>query len=754
MKLGIRFVSLLVTVGILLVELSSFYVKTNNETSIDAPNESVVRAIVASILESLEESEKDTTDEETQEGNQENTDIEGKLFGLDYEYYVNNTETNVYALLKNELSILYHTFSAKLVLSNGDEILGIAFTDFQNPYVNEETETICFPTGFICAIDEPAIPLEEYELGLEIVDLECEESNDCKFIYTHTMEAFSRHSVFLGKYVRYGVNDEGAIWFDETEYTRGYCDESLGALYSYDEGRFVYDPGVGEYVPITGESISQCIDYVALEAEVNRILREQDYNFSSTDVTTAINISQIAVIDYLMSMSEETFMGYNVSDLINIAKELDPSTCIETTPSGLVVVNIAEAPPEEPTELVKWMTGICCGVAIVGGVALSCLGNMPQFIALKGVGGAIIGASMEIAIEVIIENKALSEVDYRKVVISAVAGAISAYVGIFVDAVIGGVVESVFTLMDGGSLGDAAISFALGTVTGLALSVAFNLASEAMVKLVKKVPLVKKALKFVDNLTDDAIDYLMRKVGAPIGDEPSKLWDLLASVKSRRLAKKFGGTFIDADFIDGLPEKNFINTLRNNAPKYENWDIFDIDGVTKLTREQYENIAKKNGNYVLKLKGEALEIAQARYGKNLTSITYIAGQPQIPNFGGVRANITPNRKLNFEILDETFAKGIREGTVTLSDEIKNYFIKKGIDPSKVTKSQITKMRKGSELGLTWHEVYDPVLGVGAVLVDSKLHSKLSHVGGRKEAEILASTVSYINQFFKNPIRAN
>ena len=699
MKLVIKSIALFLTIILLGLHVASCGIFDPIQPE-ESSNNAIVESVVDSILENIDQFQKDQNesvvdDTDISSNNQENQpgNEDLSLFPLDYEYYEKSTDTNVYALIQNELQFSHDTFIGKIILSSGDEVLGIAFTDYSNPYVNEDTGIVYYPTGFVSAIDELPIPSSDAAMGLEIIDIEeNDEISEYKFIFTNTLEAFSKHVVFLDRYVKYGVNNDGVIWYEESEYIRGVCDENLGALFSYDENKFVYDPDVGEYVAITGESLSQCIDYRALETKINRILQEQDYNFSSAEFQTIIHYSQTALLDYWQSLTEETFMGYNVSDLIAIAQAIDPSSCLEITPDGLITVNISDAPPEEPTAFVKWMTGICCGIAIAGGLALSVVGSVPQFAALKGLGGAIIGAAMEITIQVIMENKALTEVDYRKVAIAALAGAISAYVGIFADALIGGVVEGVFTLMDGGTLGEAAASFALGSVAGLALGTAFNLAAKGLAKLAQKaaVPLLKKFPKILDSLSDNTLDYLMRKVGSPIGDEPSELWDLVASAQSKRLAKKIGGTSIGVDFIENLPEQNFINIMKKNSPKYDNWEIFDIDGVTKLTREQYENVARKNGNYIVKLKGEVLEIAQARYGKNITSITYIAAQPQFPNLGEVPVNLTGNRPFNMSALDDAYAKGVREGTITLSDEIKNYFARKGIDPSKVTKSQITK----------------------------------------------------------------
>ena len=106
------------------------------------------------------------------------------------------------------------------------------------------------------------------------------------------------HCVVWGQYLKYGIDEHGEITYSTEEYKRGSCDESLGALYSYDLSRFVFDPVVGNYVYVTGSTLNEMIDYDELESEINRILDEQDFNFSSVDVQTSVYFAQEAVTSY------------------------------------------------------------------------------------------------------------------------------------------------------------------------------------------------------------------------------------------------------------------------------------------------------------------------------------------------------------------------------------------------------------------------------------------------------------------------
>ena len=226
-----------------------------------------------------------------------------------------------------------------------------------------------------------------------------------------------------GKYVKYGIDDEGRFVYTCDDYQEEIVDTSLGALYSYDDDEYLYDPNVGEYVNVTGESLYQTIDYDELEQKVNRILEEQDFNFSSVDIETTVYVAQEAVNAYLLSLQEETFMGCNATELAEEVSKLDPMQCIRITPEGHVVVDIEDDLPQEPTTAAKWIVGMSCGIAVAGSIALGVF--VP---AATPASGAISGAAIDAFMQVVLENNAAEDINWSKVAISATSGAILAWV--------------------------------------------------------------------------------------------------------------------------------------------------------------------------------------------------------------------------------------------------------------------------------------------------------------------------------------
>lgn len=412
-----------------------------------------------------------------------------------------NIDYFVYERLFKEYSVAFDTFDAVLKLPDGSEINGIGYSDLASYFEPVGTGKGYFPAGFLIDGSNVVISQEDIDKGLEIENLSYQ-NDDYGFVFAYNTEPYLEHCVVDGKYVQYGIDKNGNITHEECEYSRDVCDTSIGALYSYDENKYLYDPNVGEYVDITGDSLFETIDYDALEAEVNRILDEQDFNFSSVDIKTTAYFAKEAVNSYLLSLQDETFMGCNVNELIKEVSELDPMQCIRITPDGNVVIDIEKDLPQKPSAVAKWTVGICCGIAVAGSVALNVF--VP---AATPVSGSICGAAIDVFMQVVVENHAVEDINWGKVAISATSGALMAWAcplgaatitksvatktgsavlsklagyGIltFSNAMVSGVTNASFTLIDKGSKEDVFDSFLVGVALGACFTVAASTLSE------------------------------------------------------------------------------------------------------------------------------------------------------------------------------------------------------------------------------------------------------------------------------------
>lgn len=473
-------------------------IKNNNPVDVSSLNidtEAIVEAAVEEIV-------GDRTNSETIQ------------LSTNWESYQGDLEVFVYGLIANQLGYKYDVFPASVELNDGTQVSGIGYTNYEECYVDDDEETYCFAAGFIPCIGEIPIPQEDFDAGLQVQDLEYSDPQS-SFVLMYGSEPFAEHCVVYGQYLTYGVDDEGSIFYTSTDYSREVCDESLGSLYSFDSARFLYDLDVGQYANVTGTSLYELINYADLEAEINRILETQDLNFATVDVESCAYLAQEAVASYLLSLQEETFFGYSVSELVTAAEELDPLECFRMTANGPVVLSMDY--DGGASSLAKWLVGTGCvivtAVSLVGAVVVI---ECPLLSALSG---AMAGTAIEIFMEVVISGETLENVDWGKVALAAAAGAVSGYLGPYIyatrsgaayfmvdsslDGLIGGIEHAARAWMDGEDGAHVIKSFGYGFAIGFALSAGFKAVGSIVEKLASRAApsLAKLAEKVFPKLT-------------------------------------------------------------------------------------------------------------------------------------------------------------------------------------------------------------------------------------------------------------
>lgn len=327
----------------------------------------------------------------------------------------------VYEKLFEEYSQVYDTFNATVKLSDGTIVYGIGYSDFSCYFETIEGDKGFFPAGFLISEGDLFISEEEINNGLEITNLDFD-SDDFGFVLAYDTESYYEHCVVDGKYVKYGIDDNGVISHTETVFSKEVCDTSLGPLYSYDENKYLYDPDVGNFINLTGQSLAETLDYDAIEQEINKILDEQDEAFATVDLETTVDFAQKAVVSYLLSMQEETFLGCDVKELVKEAESLDPMECFRITPSGNIIIDVRYS-PQGNEQVAKWIVGMGCGIAVAGSIAVQAF--VP---AATPVTGAICGAAIEVFMQVVVENNATSEIEWDKVAVASLSGAIMAWI--------------------------------------------------------------------------------------------------------------------------------------------------------------------------------------------------------------------------------------------------------------------------------------------------------------------------------------
>lgn len=330
-------------------------------------------------------------------------------------------EALIQDLIIENFSYSYDVFDAIVFLDNGMQIKGLGYTDYSAYYETDDGKYGFFPAGFISYTDEPGIPEESIENGLEIYD---EEYSDRKYGFVHAYSADSviGHFVREGMYVQYGIDENGKQYYTSQPFSREVCDTSIGALYSFDEEKYLYDTDVGNYIPVTGVSLVNMVDFKRVEEEVNAVLENQDNNFSRHEIETIAYSAKEALNSYWLSVQTETFMGYEVAELIKEAETIDPTECIQFSPEGYAIVDMNPATLKTKKDVAKWAIGVSCGIFVAGATAMSIF--VP---ATRPVSALISGAAVQIFCEVVMENKDVSDINWNKVAVAATSAALLAW---------------------------------------------------------------------------------------------------------------------------------------------------------------------------------------------------------------------------------------------------------------------------------------------------------------------------------------
>lgn len=667
-----------------------------------------------------------------------------------WEDYVGDVDTLVYGLIASEYELFYDVFAAEVELSDGTKVYGIGYTDYADYYAKEDGGGY-FPAGFISFIGEPDVPQDEREKGLAIVDLDYDYS-DYGFVLAYDTDAYLQHCVVWDTYLQYGIDEAGKVTYSVAEYERGTCNEQLGALYSYDEDRFVFDTVMGGYKPISGTTLSETMDFDSLEQEVNRILEEQDFNFSKVEVESAAYFSQEAVTSYLLSLQEETFMGYQVSELVAYAETINPMECIRITPEGAVLIDVQEGLPDEPEEFTKWLVGIGCGIVIVSSVALDVF--VP---AMRPASGAISGAAFEVFMQVVVENHELENVNWGKVAVSATSGAMLAWAcplvaqnvssGIvnimgnkvateavaklagyttltFSNALVSGTTSTVFSIMDNKSDEEVFDAFLIGaslggacTIFSSALSEVGNAAMNALTKthpnnwLVKATETVETYIgKHQIHLSNNGLENILA---------PKSVYEA-TKCAINEIQRQMSPERVLKAKIKELPADNNKDLIKLDA---------DGNVITKAQLKQ------NGGNCIIKPTADCdPEILEAFRQCNITEIVVKDG---VPDFSSISSytfipteGIGPNRETNMkkyydQLADEWIENNFEKMPQRISDVL--------TDVQKENLNGTIVQEALSKAGLTPHEGTDGVV----YLVDRLIHNKTGHYGGVALAKEMA-----------------
>lgn len=345
------------------------------------------------------------------------------------DYAPDETQNFIYRLVYSELDQKYDTFTGYIRSESRTrsiesiDIYGISYVDYEEAYVDSIGKTY-FSAGFLRFSENPSRNNAKIANGSEIISLEENIDSRFSYVYAYSTTEAHKHCVYNQQYIKYDIiNDE--IQYTAEPFEVGMdVDFTRGNIYNYDTKEYVYIVEEQGYIPVAGVSLIGEADYQSIIDEVNRILREQEANFSYAEIQSYVSQSQTAFRSYLAGLQDETFMGFSASKLIQAAENLDPMQHlrIAVDPNGypvIHIVNITKLPSVEE----KIITSLICTAGIIGSIVIDeyvkiAPLNPPVTIlldaALKIVTDTIIEASLEIFCQVVLNDIPIADIQWKK----------------------------------------------------------------------------------------------------------------------------------------------------------------------------------------------------------------------------------------------------------------------------------------------------------------------------------------------------
>lgn len=412
--------------------------------------------------------------EAVQEKFESNNELEENSYTLD----LTDDELFLFYVLMLDLSDLgYISSFGSALLPNNEKVFGISYTNVENIYTKENSDKKYIGSGFISFPRQKSLKNINEDIRI-ISSFEVDENEpveDFTSILSFTDEFGPYHYVADGKYVVYSVKDS-EVTYEIKEASEENYNKDYGLVYSYDDESTVYDPNIGRKESIKATSLNTLLDPVIAKNEYNSYIAQQTANGFTVDTMNFVYISCDALSAYMLNGQDESYLGFNVQDFYDMERTVGANEYYTVDADGNLTK--LDFPPKEE-EKASWMERLASAVLAVGAifVGVVIIGTVSAFSCGAAtaiapyVMGSVIGGGVEFFMQTVVQGKKLKDVNWTRVSIAAVSGALAAIPGLgwVTSCMLDGVTEAVLTALDGGSFNDVLTSFTVGFVTGAAI---------------------------------------------------------------------------------------------------------------------------------------------------------------------------------------------------------------------------------------------------------------------------------------------
>ena len=397
-----------------------------------------------------------------------------------------------------------------------------------------------------------------------------------KMLDNHRVEGIKGHFVDDGKYVKYELKGDT---LQIRTYEKGNYDKSLGTIYDYENDDYIYIPlDQIPDAPTSFEYLVQPIDAEKIKATFNQMHEEQtSLGFEKHTIATVfISTKMFELLNGSLSQQPK-LNGILLSTLQNIQFDHSKQYLSMRDDGTIAVMDIPPLPKEKTVE--DW---IMDALVIAGGLTIAitltvCTGGLGT-----AIGAGIFGAVTEYATETLILGKSFDEVNWGKVLIGAVTGALTAGVpvantlGQFVARSIGvGVIEAAgsiaSSLIDGMTDYKQIIKIAVGQAAlGMALYSLRN-----VVAAVKKPDVVSVKA----NTTNPEISKMSKNI-IVVDDQPVLL-------KARQTFEKLS--------LNNVVSSGYSSALSSGSGEFMEAAVETTTKIktTKLISESFESLYER-----------------------------------------------------------------------------------------------------------------------------------------------------------------
>lgn len=390
----------------------------------------------------------------------------------------NDVASKVYSSIAVELmSGGYDVFNAIKVTSDGSEY-GLGYTDYKESYSSEEYSKTFLSSGFISFASEENKVLNDDLTFINYIDEQGNEIYDdnYSFIYTYNESSIKKgHFILDGKYIKYEVND-GYLKIDELESIKDNYDLSIGSIYNYDHNEYEYIPF--DEIDSSPDSIEPLIvhlDSEEIKNELENVIKKQNDEGNTIEGIYISYISNDVLQSYINKETHiDSLNGFRFEDLDSIEYDNEKEILCFGSDGDVYIRSLPVIPPKENNKglwdyVVDGLVMVGSGaVAVVGVVASPYTGGASLILS-----AAAIGAGAQYFTETVINGKKFNEVNWTKVAIMSVSGAVGAAIpcagvaGYFAAGLVGGLTSGIMTAIDGGSSQEILLS----SVKGATISV-------------------------------------------------------------------------------------------------------------------------------------------------------------------------------------------------------------------------------------------------------------------------------------------